>query len=215
MFGSSDRPLQLLDWKAEGLDEYPGATVVYDAASPASPRDPLHRYDNFLQQREEIRRAAFEPGNHARRGEYVRFWDEFRAGRGVGVMAPISGWARWGPRREPGAAGYGQRYRGRRFMIALLADVATIASGIALTLSVLFVGYELRVNAKLARASNAQSLVEISSSFISQIMQDRETPGSGPWPLELSRYGRDRPIPLSDALDLVAHLSRKHPLPIS
>jgi hypothetical protein len=60
-------------------------------------------------------------------------------------------------------------------MIALLADYATIASGIALTLSVLFVGYELRVNAKLARASNAQSLVEISTSFITQIMQDRET----------------------------------------
>ncbi len=60
-------------------------------------------------------------------------------------------------------------------MIALLAEFATIASGIALTLSVLFVGYELRVNAKLARASNAQSLVEISTSFITGIMQDRET----------------------------------------
>ena len=60
-------------------------------------------------------------------------------------------------------------------MIALLAEYATIASGIALTISVLFVGYELRVNARLARASNAQSLVEISTSFIVQIMHDRET----------------------------------------
>lgn len=60
-------------------------------------------------------------------------------------------------------------------MITLLAEFATIASGIALTLSVLFVGYELRVNAKLARASNAQSLVEISASFIGRIIQDRET----------------------------------------
>jgi len=60
-------------------------------------------------------------------------------------------------------------------MISLLADFATIASGIALTLSVLFVGYELRVNARLARASNAQSLVEISTSFIIGIMQNRET----------------------------------------
>jgi hypothetical protein len=59
--------------------------------------------------------------------------------------------------------------------IALLAEYATIASGIALTLSVLFVGYELRVNARLTRASNAQALVEMSASFIVQIVQDRDT----------------------------------------
>jgi len=105
----SDRVIALSnfwDWNAEGLPEFPGATVVYDAASPASPRDPLHRYDNFLQQREEIRRAAFEPESHARRGEYIRFWDEFRAGRGVGVMAPDQ---RMGPDgaqdASPGRAG--------------------------------------------------------------------------------------------------------------
>src|SRR5205814_2347013 len=83
--------------------------------------------------------------------------------------------AGWGPRPGPWAGGYGRRHRGRWSMISQLADFATIASGIALTLSVLFVGYELRVNAKLARASNAQALVEISTSFISRIMQDRET----------------------------------------
>jgi NitT/TauT family transport system ATP-binding protein len=90
----SDRVIGLSnfwDWGAEGLEEFPGATVVYDAASPASPRDPIHRYDNFLQQREEIRRAAFEPASRTRRGQYIRFWDEFQAGRGVGVMAPDHG----------------------------------------------------------------------------------------------------------------------------
>lgn len=78
-------------------------------------------------------------------------------------------------------------------MLTELADFATIASGIALTLSVLFVGYELRVNARLARASNAQSLVELSTSLIAQVIQSRET--SALW------AGGLKPYPEMDELD--------------
>jgi ABC-type nitrate/sulfonate/bicarbonate transport system ATPase subunit len=63
-------------WEKEpGLTEHPGATVVYDAATPFSPRDPHSRFRDFQAQRAEIRQAAFMPPGHCR-NEFVRYWQE-------------------------------------------------------------------------------------------------------------------------------------------
>lgn len=85
----SDRVVALSrHWHWEGTHgpDHPGATVVYDAASPASPRDPANRYDDFLKQKQEIRAAAFAPSSDRQPREYVRFWREVEEGKGAGVM---------------------------------------------------------------------------------------------------------------------------------
>jgi NitT/TauT family transport system ATP-binding protein len=89
----SDRVVALSrDWQWQeetNCKEHPGATIVYDAASPASPRDPLNRYDQFLKQREEIRQVAFQPAKHPNRRDYLRFWKECEEGKGAGVMRKL------------------------------------------------------------------------------------------------------------------------------
>lgn len=77
---------QYWDWKGEGLAASPGATVVYDAVSPVFSRDAELEAAAFTRQREELRAAVFDPEVPTRRGEFVRFWNEVAAGRGVGVM---------------------------------------------------------------------------------------------------------------------------------
>ena len=74
-------------WQDAELSAYPGATVIYDASGPPFPRELLSRSEQFYQQRAEIRQAAFDPGVRTRRGDYLRFWSECHAGKGVGVMA--------------------------------------------------------------------------------------------------------------------------------
>ncbi len=59
-------------WQEEpGLTEHPGATVVYDAATPPSSRDPHTHLADCLAQRAEIRQAAFVPPGHGR-NRFVR-----------------------------------------------------------------------------------------------------------------------------------------------
>jgi NitT/TauT family transport system ATP-binding protein len=68
-------------WQKEpGLSEHPGTTVVYDAATPLSPRDPHSKYANFQAQRAEIRQAAFVAPGH-RRNTFVRYWKECPIGQ--------------------------------------------------------------------------------------------------------------------------------------
>ncbi len=54
-----------------------------------------------------------------------------------------------------------------------LASIATIVEAIFVIISVVFIWSELRQNNRLAKAANAQSLVEISSPFNLQLIQDR------------------------------------------
>jgi NitT/TauT family transport system ATP-binding protein len=76
-------------WEGANIAEHPGATVVYDAASPASPRDSVDRHADFLVQRKEIRTVAFEPPTRLKPSkQYIRFWDEVRDGKGPAVMKP-------------------------------------------------------------------------------------------------------------------------------
>ena len=74
------------DWRAEGHASCPGATVVYDKVAPVyRPGDPKD-YEQFADQRKEIRETVTEPKTPTPRGKYVTFWDDVAAGRGQGVM---------------------------------------------------------------------------------------------------------------------------------
>jgi hypothetical protein len=65
------------------------------------------------------------------------------------------------------------------------ADISAIVQGAVVPLSLLLVFWQLRKQAKLTRAANAQSLVEIASPFNLALVQDREM-------AELWRTGGDR-----------------------
>ena len=54
------------------------------------------------------------------------------------------------------------------------AAVATIVQAVFLPVSLFFVWYQLRQQSKFTRATNAQSLVELSSPFNLQLIQDRK-----------------------------------------
>ena len=55
------------------------------------------------------------------------------------------------------------------------ANIAIIVQGIVIIVSLGFVFYQLRENARLTRAANTQKLVELTSPFALQLMQDRST----------------------------------------
>jgi NitT/TauT family transport system ATP-binding protein len=74
------------NWREKGFETCPGATVVYDKPAPVYRPDELRDFEIFLEQREDIRTAAFNPTILQAPEEHVRFWDELRAGRGVGVL---------------------------------------------------------------------------------------------------------------------------------
>ncbi len=55
------------------------------------------------------------------------------------------------------------------------ANIAIIVQGVFIMVSLGFVFYQLRENARLTRAANTQKLVELTSPFTLQLMQDRGT----------------------------------------
>src|SRR6516165_4136808 len=64
--------------------------------------------------------------------------------------------------------------RGRNNMsLSDWANIAIIVQGIVIIVSLGFVFYQLRENARLTRAANTQKLVELTSPFALQLMQDR------------------------------------------
>ncbi len=75
-------------WEETGLPEHPGATIIYDAVAPVFRPDEERRFDVFLDQRIELRQAAFELDYRPGRDQHVRFWREVGEGKGTGVMAP-------------------------------------------------------------------------------------------------------------------------------
>jgi hypothetical protein len=54
-----------------------------------------------------------------------------------------------------------------------LASIATIVQGVVVIVSLGFVWYQLRENARLTRAANTEKLVELTSPFTLQLIQDR------------------------------------------
>ena len=55
-----------------------------------------------------------------------------------------------------------------------LANIATIAQGIFVIVSISFIWYQLRETTRLTRAANTQNLIGLSSPYNLQLMHDRE-----------------------------------------
>ncbi|MBI5387959.1 MAG: ATP-binding cassette domain-containing protein [Verrucomicrobia bacterium] len=64
------------DWRKEGYDACPGATVVYDKPCPVFEPQDAKDYQTFAVQREEVRRAAFDSKVLMDRNEFVTYWKE-------------------------------------------------------------------------------------------------------------------------------------------
>ena len=56
----------------------------------------------------------------------------------------------------------------------IVANIATVIEAVVVTLSVIFIWRQIRQQTKLARIANVQSLVEISSPFNMQLIQDHQ-----------------------------------------
>lgn len=82
---------QYWDWKGEGLEASPGATVTYDKAMPVFHPGDEQVYEEFRRRREEIRSVVFEPETPGDRRTHVTFWDQVAAGEAGGVLAPGGG----------------------------------------------------------------------------------------------------------------------------
>lgn len=72
----ADRVIGLSRYHTEGEL---GATVVYDRPSPIFHPDDPRDYSKLVHQREELRRAVFEPSYIKHRSKYVTFWNEMAA----------------------------------------------------------------------------------------------------------------------------------------
>ncbi len=84
----SDRVLgfsQYWDWRAEGFDACPGATIVYDKMAPVYSPNDIKNHEDFVVQREEIRKVVFDPNTRYRPSEFVCFWQQVRDGHVEGV----------------------------------------------------------------------------------------------------------------------------------
>ena len=65
---------QYWNWRKEGLESCPGATITYDKAAPIFDLKSAQDFDLFKEQREEIRRVVFEPSPPQDRREHVIYW---------------------------------------------------------------------------------------------------------------------------------------------
>lgn len=87
----SDRVLglsQYWDWSSEGHIACPGATIVYDKVAPVFEPGQSKEDERIVSQREEIRSVVFDHRTLLPRRQHVTFWDDVRAGRAKGVLAP-------------------------------------------------------------------------------------------------------------------------------
>ena len=62
---------QYWDWKADGHDRSPGATVVYDKPAPVFRPDERPDYELFADIRQDIRQVVYNPEVLQRRDEHV------------------------------------------------------------------------------------------------------------------------------------------------
>lgn len=64
------------NWRENGYITYPGAAVVYDKASPVFEPHEVREYEQFEQQREEVRQQVFHSKRLQAAGEHITYWDE-------------------------------------------------------------------------------------------------------------------------------------------
>jgi NitT/TauT family transport system ATP-binding protein len=62
---------QYWDWKSEDHRSCPGATIIYDKAAPVFKLERPREMEDFVKQREEIRRVVFNPAVVVKRHEHI------------------------------------------------------------------------------------------------------------------------------------------------
>jgi len=77
---------QYWDWRKEGYQSCPGATIVYDQVAPVFGPDQNKDHIHLDRQRDEIRMAVFDPQHCQAREEFRKFWEQVRTGQGGGVL---------------------------------------------------------------------------------------------------------------------------------
>lgn len=73
------------NWQ-ENFAACPGATIVYDQVSPVFLPDYERRFEDFARQRNEIRKAAFDPTSRQDHEQFLLFWKQYVDGMGRGVL---------------------------------------------------------------------------------------------------------------------------------
>jgi NitT/TauT family transport system ATP-binding protein len=63
---------QYWDWSGENHQKCPGATIIYDKPSPIFKPENARELEEFIHQREEIRRVVFDPDVRCKRGDYYQ-----------------------------------------------------------------------------------------------------------------------------------------------
>lgn len=77
-------------WDSEKVEDplaKGAATIVYDDFAPIYQPEQIRRYDDFIKQREEIRKAGFDPEYLQDPELYKRFWGKVEKGQGKGVLS--------------------------------------------------------------------------------------------------------------------------------
>ncbi len=64
------------DWKERDHKACPGATIVYDCPSPVFEPHEAREYEQFEQQREEVRQQVFTPNRSQSIGKHITYWNE-------------------------------------------------------------------------------------------------------------------------------------------
>jgi NitT/TauT family transport system ATP-binding protein len=77
---------QYWDWKGAGLAASPGATFIYDKLAPVYHPTSAREFEQFGNQRSEIRKAVFDPEFLQARDEFTTFWQGVNAGAGGGIL---------------------------------------------------------------------------------------------------------------------------------
>jgi len=77
---------QYWDWRKDAHEDCPGATIVYDQAAPVYLPDDERDYQALARQRNEVRRAVFDPEICQSRDAFHAFWDQVRSGQAEGVF---------------------------------------------------------------------------------------------------------------------------------
>ena len=73
------------NWQ-KNFDKCPGSTIVYDQMAPVYLSDYEHHFEDFIKQRNEIRKAAFDPTSRQDREKFLMFWKQYMDGMGRGVL---------------------------------------------------------------------------------------------------------------------------------
>lgn len=69
----ADRVVGLSQYHRDGAN---GATIVYDRPCPIFHPDDPRDFGRFVQQREELRQAVFDPAENKQHAQYITYWEE-------------------------------------------------------------------------------------------------------------------------------------------